>query len=70
VSHWPVNSTAAVGLTTGAFAAMNKDKRIGRGEAMRRSIAALIEGGRPWEAHPSYWAPFVIVGEGAAAEAR
>ena len=67
VSHWPVNSTAAVALTTGAFAAMNKDKRIGRGEAMRRSIAALVEGGRPWEAHPAYWAPFVIVGEGAAA---
>ena len=70
VSHWPVNSTAAVELTTGAFTAMNKDKRIGRSEAMRRSIAVLVEGGRPWEAHPSYWAPFVIVGEGAAAEAR
>jgi len=67
VSHWPVNSTAAVALTTGAFNAMSKDKRIGRGEAMRRSIVALVEGGRPWEAHPAYWAPFVIVGEGAAA---
>jgi CHAT domain-containing protein/tetratricopeptide (TPR) repeat protein len=70
VSHWPVNSTAAVALTTGAFNAMNRDKRIGRGEAMRRSIAALVEGGRSWEAHPAYWAPFVIVGEGAAADTR
>jgi CHAT domain-containing protein len=68
VSHWPVNSTAAVALTTGAFNAMNRDKRIGRGEAMRRSIAALVEGRRSWEAHPAYWAPFVIVGEGAAAD--
>jgi CHAT domain-containing protein/tetratricopeptide (TPR) repeat protein len=67
VSHWPVDSAAAVKLTTGAFAAMRQDAKIGRGEAMRRSITALIDRGKSWEAHPSYWAPFVVVGEGGAA---
>lgn len=29
-------------------------------------VVALIDKGEPEEAHPSYWAPFVVVGEGAA----
>jgi CHAT domain-containing protein len=31
---------------------------------MRRSMAALVERGAAHEAHPYYWAPFVVVGEG------
>ena len=31
---------------------------------MRRSMVALIDKGEPQEAHPAYWAPFVVVGEG------
>ena len=38
---------------------------VGRAEALRRSMLALIEKGAPHEAHPAYWAPFVVVGEGA-----
>jgi CHAT domain-containing protein len=30
-------------------------------------MLAMIDGGKPEEAHPAYWAPFVLVGEGAAA---
>ncbi len=37
---------------------------VGRAEALRRSMLALIEKGAPHEAHPAYWAPFVVVGEG------
>ena len=33
---------------------------------MRRSMVALIEKGEPHEAQPAFWAPFVVVGEGAA----
>jgi hypothetical protein len=43
---------------------MAADKTIGRSEALRRSMVALIEQGAPHEAHPAYWAPFVVVGEG------
>jgi CHAT domain-containing protein len=38
---------------------------IGRADAPRRPVAALIIKGKPEEAHPSQWAPFVLVGEGA-----
>ena len=39
---------------------------MGRAEAMRQSMLALIDKGTPQEAHPAYWAPFVVVGEGGA----
>jgi CHAT domain-containing protein/predicted negative regulator of RcsB-dependent stress response len=62
VSHWSVFSTAATQLTIKTFAALASDPRLGRAEAFRRSMLALIDEGQG----PSYWAPFVIVGEGAA----
>ena len=64
VSHWPVISEAAVKLTTGAFSALTKDPTIGRAEALRRSMLALIDEGAPYQRHPAYWAPFAVVGEG------
>lgn len=64
VSHWPVVSEAAVLLTTRTFAALKTNPGIGRAEALRRSMLALIDGGKPYQRHPSYWAPFIIVGEG------
>jgi hypothetical protein len=35
---------------------------------MRISMRELIEKGSLPEAHPSQWAPFVVVGEGAASK--
>jgi len=68
VSHWAVKTNAAVKLTTGAFAELQKEPTMGRAEAMRRSIKSLIEDTTsPDNAHPSTWAPFVLVGEGAQA---
>src|SRR5262249_50164035 len=64
VSHWYVNSAAAVKLTTRAFAELGANPRIGRAEALRRSMAELITKGAAHEAHPANWAPFVLVGEG------
>jgi CHAT domain-containing protein/Tfp pilus assembly protein PilF len=63
VSHWPVSSDAAVAITTGMIDAMMSHPEIGRAEALRRSISALIAKG-PENAHPSVWAPFVLVGNG------
>ena len=71
VSHWPVNSYAATMLTSRTFAEMRKDKTIGRSEAFRRAMLALMsDKDRPWAAHPSVWAPFVVVGEGGAQAAH
>ena len=63
VSHWAVNSDATVKLVTGAMGRLaNKD--IGRAEAVRQAMLALIDHGEPGEAHPAFWAPFVVVGNG------
>jgi CHAT domain-containing protein len=71
VSHWEVDSDAAVKLVTGAMREMTNDTSIGRAEAFRRAmLAAMADTTRPpnwvpvW--HPSVWAPFVVVGEGGA----
>jgi hypothetical protein len=53
-------------LATGAVREMAGDAKVGRAEAMRRSMLALIDKGSKEEAHPAFWAPFVVVGEGAA----
>jgi CHAT domain-containing protein len=67
VSHWPVQSDAAVKLTTGVFAELAKDPTIGRAEALRLSMIAMLDPEDPPEfAHPLYWAPFVLVGESGA----
>ncbi len=63
VSHWAVNSLATVRLITGAFKATAQG-RVGRAEALRQSMLALIGSGGN-NAHPSLWAPFVLAGEGA-----
>jgi hypothetical protein len=47
---------------------MAADKSVGRSEALRRSMVAMIDQGQPHEAHPAYWAPFVVVGEGGGQE--
>ena len=65
VSHWPVDSDAAVRLTTGAFSELAAHPGIGRAEALRRSMKALIaDSSSPRNADPAVWAPFVLVGEG------
>jgi len=68
VSHWAVDSAATVKLITQAVGVTTRDKSLGRAEALRRAMLAMIDKGEPNEAHPSYWAPFVVVGEGAAAD--
>ena len=66
VSHWYVNSEATVALIKGAFEELNAAPKIGRAEALRRSMLALIDKGPQRFAHPAAWAPFVVVGEGGA----
>ena len=66
VSHWAVNSEATVKLISRLVGELKANPNIGRAEALRRSMVAMIDGGTDAEAHPSAWAPFILVGEGAA----
>jgi CHAT domain-containing protein/Tfp pilus assembly protein PilF len=65
VSHWPVDTEAATRLTTEMMRQLADDDPPGRSEALRRSMLALMkDNDNPHFAHPLYWAPFVVVGEG------
>ena len=65
VSHWPVGSDAAVNLTTVMLKEAANDNTVGRAEGLRRSMLKLMETpDKPHYAHPMFWAPFVVVGEG------
>jgi CHAT domain-containing protein len=66
VSHWEVASDSTVKLITKAIFELKSDPEIGRAEALRRSMLSLIKDGEDYEAHPAFWAPFVLVGEGGA----
>jgi CHAT domain-containing protein/tetratricopeptide (TPR) repeat protein len=67
VSHWAVASESTVKLITKAVGELKANPTIGRAEALRRAMLAMIDTGKTYEAHPAFWAPFVIVGEGGAA---
>ncbi len=68
MSHWPVVSDAAVAITTRMLAEAAK-LGVGRAEAHRRAMMAMIDDkDQPHYAHPLFWAPFVVVGEGGVVE--
>jgi CHAT domain-containing protein len=74
VSNWPVETTSAKWLTTELFRLQSEDSRRSRAEALRQTQNALID--LPGQvdpitkqlvhsyAHPIFWAPFVLVGDG------
>ena len=64
VSHWAVASGPTVDLTTGMFAVYAREPGVGKAEALRRAQAAVRA--KPETAHPFFWAPFVLVGDGGA----
>jgi CHAT domain-containing protein len=73
VTHWPVESSSARALTTELFRRQQATPTMGRAEALRQTMLALIEGPgfldagqRPLfsYAHPMFWAPFALVGDG------
>jgi CHAT domain-containing protein len=75
VSLWPVETTSARHLTTGIFARQQADHRLGRAQALQEAILALMDSPGLTDprtgqvaasyAHPMFWAPFILVGEGA-----
>ncbi len=64
VSHWPVYSSAAVTITTETFRHLQRQPGIGRAEALRRAMLVLADAPNSAMAHPSYWAPFSVIGDG------
>ena len=71
VSHWPVASEATVALTTTMLREYEARPGQGKAEAHRKAMLALMNTPKhPEFAHPLFWAPFVVVGEGGTARAK
>jgi len=67
VSHWAVNSEAATRLSISTFDRLKADPKIGRAEALRQAMLAYLnDASSPRDAYPAFWAPFALIGEGAA----
>jgi CHAT domain-containing protein len=65
VSQWEVLSVAAVQLTTGLFRAQGDNPGMTRAGALRHAMRAMLNDDQPdYFAHPIFWAPFQLVGEG------
>jgi CHAT domain-containing protein/tetratricopeptide (TPR) repeat protein len=79
VSSWPVETTSARALTTDLFRRQSADPRLSRAKALQQTLNALIDDGQFVDprtgqtafsyAHPIFWAPFLLVGDGGEAPA-
>ena len=76
VSHWPVETTSARVLTTDLFRRWANDPGIARSKALLGAMVGMIDGPGFIDpnsgeivfsyAHPIFWAPFSLVGDGGA----
>jgi CHAT domain-containing protein len=76
VSNWPVETTSARALTTDLFRRQQGTPGLSRAEALRQTMIGLIDRGEYVDpetgkpvfsyAHPIFWAPFTLVGDGGA----
>lgn len=81
-SHWPVESRTTAQLMTGLFGNLQANTGLRRAEALHQSMVAVLDAPSEcgwlcwlgWQketyptAHPAFWAPFVVYGEGSAIE--
>jgi CHAT domain-containing protein len=73
VTNWSVHSQSARELVTNLFKRQADDPKLTRGEALRQAMMALADGpgylrvdGKTefTYAHPLFWAPYTIIGDG------
>ncbi len=63
VSHWDVNDKAAIKLMSNLFSISVSQPELSHGEALQSAELQWLNTAKDEEAHPRYWAPFVVVGE-------
>lgn len=72
LTNWSVHSASARDLVTDLFRRQSADARLGRAEALRQAMVALLDGPGYQEggqtlfsyAHPIFWAPYSLMGDG------
>ncbi|MBV9982113.1 MAG: CHAT domain-containing protein [Bradyrhizobium sp.] len=74
VTNWSVHSQSARQLVTDLFKRQAENTKLGRSEALRQAMMALVDGPGYLNAdgktefsyaHPLFWAPYTIIGDGA-----
>jgi CHAT domain-containing protein len=63
VTHWAVDSESAVTLTTETFKNYQSKPNEAKAESLRQAMLTVMN--NPATAHPTYWAPYALVGDGA-----
>jgi len=73
VTNWPVESTSARELTSDLFRRVAADQNLTRAEALRQAAMAVLDGPGSADssgdtgftyAHPLFWAPYTLIGDG------
>ena len=74
VSNWPVETTSARALTMDLFRRQQENPGVNRAEALQETMNWLIDQGELIDAasgrtifsyaHPIFWAPFTLIGDG------
>lgn len=66
-SQWPVASDMAAPLTTGMFSALSSTPGLPLSVALQRAMLRIVdESDELAYAHPRFWAPFLVAGDGVA----
>lgn len=66
VTHWAVETVAAMQLMTTVFSVLKTEPALGRAEAMRRGMLTLLnDRSRDENPFPAIWGPFALIGAGA-----
>jgi CHAT domain-containing protein len=66
-THWPVESASARLLVTGTIASQLDNPNLSRAQALRQSMLALMQQNSKEGfsyAHPLFWAPYALIGDG------
>ncbi|QDO97432.1 CHAT domain-containing protein [Ferrovibrio terrae] len=72
LTNWSVHSASARDLVTDLFRRQAADAKLGRAEALRQAMVALLDGPGYQEdgktlfsyGHPIFWAPYTLMGDG------
>ena len=79
VTNWSVHSASARELVSDVFRRQAADPALSRGEALRQASMALLDGPGFVDqggktvfayAHPLFWAPYTIIGDGGASQVK
>ena len=73
LTNWPVESLSARNLVSEVFRRQAADPKLGRAEALQQAMLAVMDGPGYSEngvelysyAHPTFWGPYSLIGDGA-----